>query len=219
MEMPEKDRMIKYYEDLFGKYGYDHRSLDWKDPIGQKLRYAVLFAVVEMMSPEPGISILDLGSGLGHFYGYLKENRLIERYRIRYKGYDISPKLVEAAKAKYPEADFQVKDILQGYFTERFDFCFSSGVFNIILTAREEHDAFVKEMVRRLYESSKMAAAVNFLSSAGIKYLVDKEPGDVYRYFEPEDIVKFVRSFAERFDLRHDYHPADFTAYLFKEMK
>jgi SAM-dependent methyltransferase len=219
MEIPEKDRMIKYYEDLFVKYGYDHRSLDWKDPKGQKVRYSVLFSVVEMVNAGPGMSILDVGSGLGHFYGYLKENKLLEKYKIKYKGYDISPRLVEAAKKKYPEADFEVKDILEGYFTERFDFCFSSGVFNINLTTVDEHEAFVREMIQRMYECSNLAAAVNFLSVNGVQYLVEKTPGSVYHYFNPEDVIRFVRSFTGRYDLRHDYHLADFTVYLFKEMK
>jgi hypothetical protein len=217
MEMPEKERMIKYYEDLYGKYGYDLRSLDWKDPAGQILRYSTLFSIVSMGKKRSDLTIADIGSGLGHFYGHLKAQGLLSKHKIKYTGYDISPKLVKAARDKFKEAKFEVKDILEGYFTEKFDYVFSCGVFNIRLTGEDEHYAFVKEMLLRMYESANLGVAVNFLSINGIYYVEGAGLKDsVYYYFNPEDIVRFVRSFASRFVLRHDYHVGDFTVYLFK---
>lgn len=216
--MPNKQGMIDYYERLFEEHGYHWRSLDWKDPEGQKARYAVLFAIVSLFSKTKDISILDLGCGLGHFYAYLKDSKLIKNYRINYTGYDISPKLVEAAKQKYPEANFEVKDILEGYFTKRFDFVICSGIFNIILSDLAEHDSFVKEMLKRMYDISLLGVAVNFLSISGISYAASgaREEDSRYYYFKPEDMVNFSRIFSPRFILRQDYHPCDFTMYLIK---
>jgi len=216
--MPNKQKMVAYYEDLFEKHGYHYRALDWKDPEGQKTRYAVLFSIISLFSKTRDISILDLGSGLGHFYGYLKENKLLTQYRINYTGYDISPKLVDGARQKYPEANFEVRDILQGYFTRKFDYVMCCGIFNIILSEISEHDSFVREMLLRMYEISNLGVAVNFLSISGIYYAPDEKPGErsVYYYYKPEDIVNFVRSFSPRFILRQDYHPGDFSLYLLK---
>ncbi len=216
--MPNKQKMIEYYEDLFEEHGYHYRSLDWKDPEGQKTRYSVLFSIISLFSKMRDISILDLGSGLGHFYGWLKDSNLLKNYRIDYTGYDISSKLVEAAKKRYPEAKFEVKDILQGYFTKRFDFVVCCGIFNIILSEIAEHDGFVREMLLRMYEVSNLGVAVNFLSISGIYYAPDDKPSkrSVYYYYKPEDIVNYVRSFSPRFILRQDYHPGDFTMYLLK---
>lgn len=221
MEFPEKDRMIKYYEDLYDKYGYDHRSLDWKDPVGQKLRYSVLFSILDFSEKLDGFTLLDLGCGLGHLYGFLKDLGFLKKHKISYTGYDVSPKLVEAASKKYPEAKFKVRDILQGYFTEKFDYVLASGVFNIKLAEGSEHDSFVKEMLRRMYEACNFGVAVNYLSSTGLYYLPEKEleKPSIYCYYKPEDILQYVRSFAGRFVLRHDYHPADFTVYLLKEKR
>ena len=216
--MPNKEKMISYYEDLFEEHGYHYRALDWKDPKGQKLRYSVLFSIISLFSKMKDISILDLGSGLGHFYGYLKDNKLLKHYRIDYTGYDISPKLVEAAKREYPEAKFEVKDILEGYFTKRFDYVVCCGAFNIILTEMAKHDAFVREMLLRMFEVCNLGVAANFLSISGIYHAPDEKPGEknVYYYFKPEDIVNHVRSFSPRFVLRQDYHPVDFTLYMLK---
>ena len=215
--MPKKQDMIAYYEKLFNKHGYHYRALDWKGEKGMETRYYILSTMLEMFG-EKKVTALDLGSGLGHLYGYLKQKKLIDKYAIQYTGYDISPKLVEAAQAKYPEAKFEVKDILEGYFTERFDYVFCSGVFNIILTDVQSHSEFVHEMLKRMYESSKIGVAVNFLSEPGKCYAPDDEQGEknVYHYFKPEDIVSFARSFCTRFILRHDYSPGDFTLYLLK---
>ncbi len=219
--MPEKMKMIKYYEDLYDKYGYDHRSLDWKDPAGQRIRYSVLFSLVEMCGGKTGFSIADIGSGLGHFHGYLKDQGLLAKFKIDYTGYDISPKLVEGACKKYPGVRFEVKDILEGYFTNRFDYIFSCGIFNIRFSSVARHDAFVKEMLLRMYENCNIGTAVSFLSINGIYHVPGKdlEAESIYYYFKPEDIVQYVRSFAGRFILRHDYHPGDFTIYLFKERR
>ncbi len=221
MQMPEKERMVSYYADLYDKYGYDWRSLDWKDPAGQKTRYEILSSMIEKGDKKRDISILDIGSGLGHFYGYLKEQGLLTKCNIDYTGYDINSKLVEAAKKKYPEVKFAVKDILEGYFAERFDYVFLCGVFNIKFSDEAEHLAFVKEMLLRSFESSKIGMAVNFLSVNGIYYIPGKdlEQPSIYYYFKPEDIIEYLRSFGGRYILRHDYHPGDFTVYLFKDKR
>ena len=219
MRMPEKTRMIRYYEDLYNKYGYDYRSLDWKDPAGQKARYAAIFDIVEMTGGPKNFSIADIGSGLGHFYGYLKEQGFLKKFNIDYSGYDINPKLVDAARKKHPETKFELKDILEGYSTQKFDYIISCGVFNIRLTDEAEHLEFVKEMMLRMYENCKIGTAVDFLSINGLPYVAGKEQGSVYYYFKPEEIIGHVRSISSKYILRHDYHPGDFTVYMLKERK
>lgn len=218
METAYKQKMIEYYEDLFDQHGDNIRSLDWKDEEGQRLRYAVLFSIISLMQKTQNISILDIGSGLGHFYGFLKSQGFIKRYRIDYTGYDISPKLVEAARHKFPEAKFEVKDILEEWKIDRFDYVFSCGVFNLILADRGSHDKFVRDMILRMYEICKLGTALSFLSISGIYYVPGKSGDEFsrYYYFKPEDIIEYIRSITGKFILRQDYHPGDFTAYLLK---
>src|SRR6185436_17445751 len=50
------------------------------------------------------------GGGLGDLFGFL----VAQGHDVRYVGYDLSPRMVGAARAKYadPRARFQVRDIL-----------------------------------------------------------------------------------------------------------
>ncbi|MCX5726085.1 MAG: class I SAM-dependent methyltransferase [Candidatus Saganbacteria bacterium] len=219
MELAYKQKMIDYYEDLLGRFGDDIRSLDWKDEEGMRLRYAVLFSIISLFEKTQNISILDVGSGLGHLYGFLKDQGFIRKYRLDYTGYDISPKLVEASKRKHSEAKFELADILDQGKIDRFDYVFCCGIFNLILADRDRHDRFVKDMILRMYEVAKLGVAISFLSISGIYYVAGREEKELsrYYYFKPEDLVEYIRSITGKFIVRQDYHPGDFTVYMLKE--
>ncbi|NQU16803.1 MAG: class I SAM-dependent methyltransferase [Candidatus Saganbacteria bacterium] len=208
------EKQINYYESLLSKHGEgDYRALDWKSPESQQMRYHVFEHLFSLSGRSRNFSILDVGCGFGDFFGYLKKRG----YRINYTGYDISPKIITAAKRKFPEAKFEVKNILTEIRPERFDFVFCSGAFNIRFLDHDEHMEKVKEMLLRMFEISKIGVGANFLSSAAVYYIKEEEVNSgIYYYFKPEDLIQYTRSFCTRFMLRHDYHPGDFTTFLLK---
>jgi SAM-dependent methyltransferase len=72
----------------------------------------------------PGSSLLDLGCAAGSLYGLLKKRGV----KMKYKGVDITPNLIRAAKNRYPGIDFQVASALEPPFGEAsFDVVFSKG--------------------------------------------------------------------------------------------
>ena len=74
-----------------------------------------------------GERVLDLGCGNGRYYEYFKEKGL------DYHGLDNSEKLVEVARKRYKEADFQVGDALNLPFSDNFfDKVISIAVFHHI---------------------------------------------------------------------------------------
>jgi ubiquinone/menaquinone biosynthesis C-methylase UbiE len=90
----------------------------------------------------PGERVLDWGCGNGRFYEALKE--------IDYYGVDISEKMIEIAKAKYPKAKFQVVEPLSLPFPNNFfDKIFSFAVFHHIPSDRFRLQ-FLKEARRVL---------------------------------------------------------------------
>ncbi len=215
-----KQKMIDYYEGLLDQYGDSWRSLDWKSEESQKIRFAVLFSIVSLFNKTSNISILDVGCGLGHLYQFLRDEGFMKKYKIDYTGYDISSKFLEIAKRKFPEARFEIKDILADRSPKKFDYVFCSGVFNILFSDSVEHDSFVKKMILKMYELCNLGAAVNFLSASAIYLIPQKEEQELrkYYYFKPEDIIEYIRSITSRFILRQDYHPGDFTIYLLKDL-
>jgi len=62
-------RTIEYFSSLVDRYGVDARSLDWGSRQSQHLRFSVLAGIGSMQ----GARILDVGCGLGDFYGWLRE--------------------------------------------------------------------------------------------------------------------------------------------------
>lgn len=210
----DKSAQIAYYEKLLAQYGENYRALDWNSVESQRLRYKIFKEIFIYGKKASGISVLDVGCGFGDFYGFLKAEGLLHRNRISYHGYDISSKLLEVARKKYPEAKFELRDILEDRYVPKFDYIFCSGVFNIRTVDSQGHLEFVKEMIYRMYDLATYGVAVNFLSEGMLPSSISN--ADRYFYFNPEQIINFCRYICSRFILRHDYHPGDFTIYLLK---
>jgi SAM-dependent methyltransferase len=213
----DKTAQRQYYEGLLSQYGENCRALDWNSVDSQKLRYKIFKEMFVYGKKSCGISVLDVGCGFGDFYGFLKAEGMLGRQRINYTGYDISPKLLEVAGKKYPEARFEVRDVLEDRCVPGFDYVFCSGVFNIRTTEEHDHLEFVKEMIFRMYDLAGCGLSVNFLSEGALPLgAAEEQNSGRYYYFKPEEILRFCRFVCSRFFVRHDYHPGDFTVYLLK---
>lgn len=213
----DRKSQISYYEGLLARHGENYLALDWNSPDNQKLRFQILKEILVYGKKISNISVLDVGCGFGDLYGFFKAEKLLGRYKICYTGYDISPKLLEVAGKKYPDAGFELKDILESRNLPKFDYIFCSGVFNIRTADSGSHLEFVKSMLLRMYDLVNYGVAVNFLSEGALPI---SNPEDLnsgrYYYFKSDEILNFCRFICSRFILRHDYHPGDFTVYLLK---
>ena len=213
----DKTAQIAYFEGLLAEHGPNYKALDWNSTDSQRLRFKILKEVFLYGKKSVNLSVLDVGCGFGDLYGYFKADGLLNKHRISYTGYDIAPRILAVAKKKYPEARFELKDILADHHVPKHDYLFCSGIFNIRTTERDEHVDFVKEMLFRMYDLCGCGLAVNFLSEGGMPI---SDPDDLnsgrYFYFQPEEIISVCRFVGSRFMVRHEYHPGDFTVYLFK---
>lgn len=211
--MPDHPRMIKYYEDLLQKHGDHWSSLDWKSAESQKLRFEVLCDIFVMAEKTSNFSLLDIGCGFGDLYHFLDQRKI----RCDYTGYDIAPRIIETARHKYPKAKFEVRDVLSDDKPRQFDFVLCCGALNISFEEPPEHLEFIRSMLLRMFELCKIGVGVNFLSSQAIYYLPEGSGHQSqYFYAKPEDILGMAKGMTSRFIIRHDYHPGDFTVYLFK---
>jgi SAM-dependent methyltransferase len=146
--------------------------------------------------------VLDVGCGLGDFYGWQKRHGL----GIEYLGLDLTPGMVTAARARYPGGDFRVGNVLAED-VGRFDFVVASGIFYL---RQHEPVQFLQCMAARLFAIARLGAAFNTLSTWSPR----PEPGEFYA--DPARTLEFCRTLSSRVVLRHDYHPGDFTIYLRK---
>ena len=67
--------------------------------------------------------------GFGDFYNFIIDNNIQLK---NYTGVDIFPEFIQAAKKKYPNGNFAVRNIYDEQFNEsEFDYIFASGIFSI----------------------------------------------------------------------------------------
>jgi trans-aconitate methyltransferase len=85
--------------------------------------------LLDLLAPQPGESILDLGCGTGHLTAEIAASG------ARVTGIDRSAEMIAEAKAKYPAIEFQVVDATQLKFDQQFDAVFSNAALHWILDA------------------------------------------------------------------------------------
>lgn len=191
--------VLRYFDQRLDAYGVDVRAVDWGSEASQALRFRVLCAVGDL----DGRRVLDVGSGLGDLCRYLGAHHPTAVY----EGCDVNPRMVAAARARFPAGRFLVADPLGEARALRppYDWVLASGLFYL----RDE--AFMEAMVRRLFDLCARGLAFNTLSA----WAARREPGELHA--EPARVLALARALAPRLVLRHDYLPNDFTVYLYRD--
>jgi SAM-dependent methyltransferase len=194
-------RVIDYFGPLLEERGPAFAQVGWGSEASQRRRFEVLIGIA---TPIAG-KVLDVGCGLGDLYLYLKE----DDFDGSYHGVDVHPGAVEAARARSPEARFDVLDISSlADPLPRYDYVVMSGAANIAL---DRYAETLEALIRRMYALADKGVAFNLLSNRADFV----EPGEAYG--DPGSILDFCLSLSRRVVLRHDYMPHDFTLYLYRD--
>ncbi len=90
-----------------------------------------------------------------------------------------------------------------------FDVVTANGIFYLL---GEQAWPMMQQIIERLYELATSAVAFNSLSAWANKE--EQEAGEYYA--DPIKVVDFCRRLTPWVVLRHDYHPRDFTIYMYK---
>ncbi len=197
-------RNISHFTHLAERHGVSFRSVDWGSKESQELRFSI-FAQAGNLN---GRTILDVGCGMGDFYNWLNQTGI----KADYTGVDITPKMIEIAKQRFPGVCFEINNLLDLTSNKiepgQYDYVFASGIF-----CYREHEPFefMKNMVENMFKISKKTLTFNSLSLMA----PDKERKEFYA--DPVKIVSFCQTLTPWIIFRHDYHPRDFTVYMYKE--
>jgi SAM-dependent methyltransferase len=188
------------YTESLSKHGIDSQAVGWKDEASQLFRFDQLARVIDD-GDEP-ISVNDWGCGFGAMFDYL-DRRLGARL-ASYTGYDISPKMIGAARSA---VDDERASFVLGSSPQAADYTFVSGTFNVRQQASEDDwRAWVEERLRELAAASHRGFAFNLLST----YVDWKE--DHLFYGDPRGFFDFCkRELSSRVALLHDYPLYEWT--------
>lgn len=194
------DRISGYYNKLISKWGHDPRSCDYGRPESQITKFKVLSEVLDLNN----LYILDVGCGFADYADYL----YLTYECINYAGIDITPSMIDEARRLHPDMNLRVQNILtlEGY--ENFDVVTANGIFYLL---EERAPDLMQEIIKKMFSLCRVGVAFNSLSS----WAEDQVLGEFYA--DPLETLDFCHKLTSRVALRHDYHPRDFTIYMYKD--
>lgn len=191
-------RNIELYTRLLKQYGGGARALNWGSQESQALRFSILSAV----GITGASTVLDIGCGLGDFYAWLQESHV----SVTYTGIDITPSMIERCHERFPGVPFECGSAFDTPLAT-FDYVVASGVFYY---RQHEPVAFMRRLVARMFSLCRVAIAFNTLSA----WSAERDEGEFYA--DPSETLALCRTLSPHLVLRHDYHPRDFTVYVYR---
>ncbi len=198
----DKIRINKFYQQRYQAYGDKNaRSVDWDSQKNQLERFKLFEKIGDLNDKK----ILDFGSGLGDFYGFLKT-----RYKnFEYLGIDVVEDFIKVAKHKYPTGTFSKEEM--GDLKQRFDYVFASGSLTFHV---HEGEKFYFKVIRQMYDLCDKGVGFNMLDRDF--YGIDDYDISMYLTYDKTEVLEYCKTFAKDVKIITEYIPGDFTVFLKK---
>ena len=194
-------RLLEFFDASIKNYDpSDPQVVGWSTTHSQRIRFDLLSELADFSTS----SVLDVGCGVGDFWGYLNTD---STFKGKYHGIDIHPKMIELAKAKYPDGQFMLGDLED--WKKNVDYVVASGPYNL---AVRDNYAYIESMVKLMLKSANLGISFNLLSSyapASMRY-------SGLFYYDPAKVLTLCKRMVEKVVLLHDYLPNDFSVLLYK---
>ena len=196
-------KSLNLYQNKFKKFGVDPRSLLWKTKGAAHQRFRQFWAEIDFSDKK----VLDVGCGFGEFGKFL-----LKRYKnVNYTGVDVMPEFIEKAKGEVTGAKFTVKDFLSDEIKGKFDVVIASGILNS--NRGERNLEYRRKAIKKLFELTDGVLAFNMLG--GHPAPVNKTGSNVW-HSDSLEILEYCLTLTRRVILRANYHPKDFTIFMYK---
>jgi SAM-dependent methyltransferase len=171
----------RHFEETLREFGDTARGADWRDEASREERFRQLDRLA--LGTRVG-SICELGCGSGAYLGHLRHRG----YAGTYVGVDITPGMIDAARARFPSDRFVL-----GSEPEPADVVVASGIFNV----RAGNDAarwveHVDRTVDAMWSAARRGLVFNVLT-------LDSDAGDRAADFHYVDVDEFLAGL-ERLD-------------------
>lgn len=191
-----------FYDQKLIEHGVSHAAVGWGSKEDQFLRFRMLLRGI---SPK-GKVILDAGCGLGDLVNYLDE---LTGGDFEYIGIDITESLIHKARDLHqrPNCTFLVGDLMADGVKE-VDISILSGALTY---KRKDIKGYAKKTMGRMYELSREAACLNFMSKH-VDFELDKN-----QHYYPEEVLEWSYGLTRNITLYGDYPLYEFTIQLKKE--
>ncbi len=193
-----------YYSQKVAAHGATPAGVDWNGAEGQQLRFAQLARLLP--AAPSAITVNDLGCGYGALHAYLSEHG----YTGRYAGYDISEKMIEAARAQTPQAQAGLhSDFHVGDRPGSAEYTIASGIFNV---KGAQPDSEWREYLLDVLAGMDKCSTRGFAINVHTGYSDRERMKDTLHYADPCFLFDHCkRRFSRHVALLHDYGLYEFT--------
>lgn len=162
-------------------------------------------AVVGLIRPDIGSSLLDVGCGFGRLRDYLPPSI------TNYHGIDI----VSAFLPRVEGHDtFDVADITADPIDE-YDYIICLSIFNN-LYEHSNNMTIVWEAMKKMYEATRVGLSMDFIAHPSL--LGPSKDGKLF-YYDPRLMLDMARSLTDAVLLKQDYVSHENMLYLYKEVQ
>jgi SAM-dependent methyltransferase len=205
MNVGDREAYVQRYERRLREHGHSPETLGWGRPGREHVRFGVMADVINEVGAD---SVLDVGCGFADLHDYLRARG----WGGRYSGIDIVPGLLREARRRDPNLSLEEADVSSYRAGEDgiFDAVVASGVFNSLLTA-EPNEEHITRSVTRMFELSRRAICVDFMSS----HVDFRHPAGWHT--DPAWALELASGLSRRFRLRHDYMPFEFALLVYRD--
>ena len=203
-------RLIGAWEDGVRRHGAKPRALGWPTNVSLVTHYDVM---LDIARHETGrFSLLDLGCGTGLLLDYLQARTDLPP--IDYKGIDVSPIIIDAARRQWPKHEFEVRDILADPLpAASVDYTIADGVCTTRAElSYDEMEAFAKALTAAAWRSTRKALAINFMSTH-----VDWTRDDLFHWPIDAAVAHCKRELSRHVVIRADYGAGEYTLQVYRE--
>lgn len=196
-------RQIHYFDQYFQQHGATIEGLNYGSKARQQLCFAQVARILQHQ-PHESFSLNDYGCGYGDLHPFLLEHGYTN---VDYRGYDITPKILQAAKENFTDVDrvhfFNSEDDLP-----QADYTVAVGVFNIHNGDLDAWRDYVVAKLHKLWGQTQRGLAFNLLTS----YSDADKMRDYLYYADPLYFFDYCkRNFSRNVALLHDYGVYEFT--------
>lgn len=204
-------RLRTHYRQTFAEHGATSRGVDWgEDPADHDLRLDRMLAVLERGVPAARpATLLDVGCG----YGSIANAAQSGGHQLEITGIDVCAEMIAEARDRHPDATWEVADILESSGTLQFDYVVCSGILTQKLDAsQKEMDAFLKAIVRRMFDLSRIGIAFNVMTTH-VNFMNE----NLY-YRNPAELLAWCMSeITPCVRLDHSYPLFEYSLYLYRD--
>lgn len=203
--------LAAHYAERLGAHGTVPEGVDWGPCAADHvLRLDRMLDVLRLDVPlgrRP--SLLDVGCGFGSLLDRIREREL----EVDYHGVDVAPTMVDAARARHPEASFAIADGSTLALGRRYDFVVCNG----ILTQKLHHSiadmtAYAHQLIRQMYAHAEVGVAFNVMSTH-VNFMA---PNLYYR--SPVELLGWcMAELSPRVRLDHAYPLFEYTLFVYRD--